>query len=148
MAFSHECISILFETSNGARGALTVSQVSAGHKNQVQWEINGTAASLGWQGENPNELWVGRRSGPNETIAKDPSLMHADVRGVASYPGGHAEGYPDTFKQLFKAVYQYIAQGDFAAPAPFPTFEDGHAEIVLCDALLTKRDRAHWTTVG
>jgi predicted dehydrogenase len=121
--------------------------VSAGHKNQMQWEINGTAASLGWQGENPNELWFGRRDGPNEIIAKDPSLMQADVRGVASYPGGHAEGYPDTFKQLFKAVYRYIAQGDYTAPAPFPTFDDGRTEIVLCDAIQRSARERRWVSV-
>jgi predicted dehydrogenase len=74
--------------------------------------------------------------------------MHANARGVASYPGGHAEGYPDTFKRLFKAVYQYVAQGDFAAPAPFPTFEDGHAEIVLLDAVQRSATERRWITVG
>jgi predicted dehydrogenase len=140
--------SILFEAEHGARGVLTVSQESAGHKNHLWWEINGTAASLGWQGENPNELWIGRRDGPNEIIAKDPSLMQADARGVASYPGGHAEGYPDTFKQLFKAVYGYIVQGDYTAPAPFPTFDDGRTEIVLCDAVQRSARERRWVSVS
>jgi predicted dehydrogenase len=140
--------SILFEAGKGARGVLTVSQVSAGHKNQVAFEINGTQASLAWQGENPNELWLGRRDGPNALIAKDPSLMQPDGRRVAAYPGGHAEGYPDTFKQLFKAVYEYIAQGDYTAPAPFPTFADGHGEIGLCDAIQRSARERRWVTVG
>lgn len=139
--------SILFEAGQGVRGVLTVSQVSAGHKNQLQWEVNGTQASMGWQAENPNEMWIGRRDGPNEIIAKDPALMRADGRSVAGYPGGHAEGYPDTFKQLFNAVYHYIAQGDFTAPAPFPTFDDGHAEIVLCDAIQRSANERRWVTL-
>jgi predicted dehydrogenase len=49
---------------------------------------------------------------------------------------------------LFKAVYQYITQGDFAAPTPFPTFEDGHAEIVLCDAIQQSAAERRWITVG
>lgn len=139
--------SILLRFSNGARGVVTVSQVSAGHKNRLQWEINGAAASLGWQQENPNELWVGRRDGPNGVIAKDPSLLQPEARATASYPGGHAEGYPDTFKQLFKAVYAYIEAGDFSAPATFATFEDGHKEIVLCDAIQRSAQEGRWVTV-
>ncbi|MBN2472665.1 MAG: gfo/Idh/MocA family oxidoreductase, partial [Anaerolineae bacterium] len=140
--------SILLRFSNGARGVLTVSQVSAGHKNRLQWEINGAEASLGWQQENPNELWLGRRDGPNGILAKDPALFHPEARGVVSYPGGHAEGYPDTFKQLFKAVYAYIAAGDYRAPATFATFEDGHREIVVCDAIQRSAQEGRWVTVG
>ncbi len=140
--------SILLEFSNGARGVLTVSQVSAGHKNQLQWEINGSQASLAWQQENPNELWIGRRDGPNGVVAKDPSLLGAEARKVAGYPGGHAEGYPDTFKQLFRAVYDYIAAGDYSAPAPFPTFADGHAEIALCDAIQRSAQERRWVAVS
>lgn len=139
--------SILFETSGGARGVVTVSQVSAGHKNEVQWEINGAEASLRWQGENPNELWLGRRDGPNQVLAKDSSLMRADAATVADYPGGHAEGYPDTFKQLFNAVYTYIARGDWSVEPPFPTFEDGHAQIVLCDAISRSAKERRWVAV-
>ena len=139
--------SILFEAEKGARGVLTVSQVSAGHKNQLEFEINGTQASLGWQGENPNKLWLGRRDEPNEVIAKDPSLMHTAARGIAGYPGGHAEGYPDTFKQLFGAVYQYILRDDYTVPAPFPTFEGGHREILLCDAIQHSARERRWVTI-
>jgi len=140
--------SILLEFSNGARGVLTVSQVSAGRKNHLLWEINGTEASLAWHAEDPNALWIGRRDGPNGLVAKDPSLLGAEARAVANYPGGHAEGYPDTFKQLFKAVYGYIARADFSAPAPFTTFADGHAEIVLCDAIQRSTQERRWVTVG
>jgi predicted dehydrogenase len=138
---------IMLRFDNGARGVLTVSQVSAGHKNRLQWEINGDAASLGWQQEDPNTLWLGRRDGPNGIIAKDPSLMQDAGRQIAGYPGGHAEGYPDTFKQLFRAVYGYINAGDFTVPPPFPTFTDGHHELVLCDAVLQSSKENRWVDV-
>ncbi len=54
----------------------------------------------------------------------------------------------DTFKQLFKTVYDYISLGDFAAPAPFPTFEDGHTEILWCDAIRRSANERRWVTVG
>jgi hypothetical protein len=69
-------------------------------------------------------------------------------RGVAAtWCAGHAEGYPDSFKQCFKAFYGYIATGDFAAPPPFPTFLDGHQEILLCEAILKSHLEQRWVTL-
>jgi predicted dehydrogenase len=139
--------SIMLRFNNGARGVVTVSQVSAGHKNHCQWELDGSSASLRWQAEDPNSLWIGHRNQPNEVVTKDPSLMGRLGRATAGYPGGHAEGYPDTFKQMFKAVYGYIGAGDFSAERPFPTFEEGHAEMVLCEAIQRSAHEERWVTV-
>jgi predicted dehydrogenase len=139
--------SVLLHFEQGARGVFTVSQVNAGRKNCLRFEIAGAAGSVAWDSERPNELWIGERDRPNELLTRDPSLLQPAVRPFANYPGGHNEGFPDTFKQLFRAVYDYIDRGDFAAPKPFPTFEDGHREIVLCQAILqSHRDRA-WVRI-
>jgi predicted dehydrogenase len=126
---------------------MAVSQVNAGRKNQLSFEIAGSKASLAWDGENPNELWVGRRDRGNEIIIKDPSLLTGAARHHASYPGGHAEGFPDTFKQLYRAVYDYLAAGDFSAPKPYPTFADGHQEVVLCEKILASHRERRWLDV-
>ncbi|MBM4467694.1 MAG: Gfo/Idh/MocA family oxidoreductase, partial [Chloroflexi bacterium] len=126
---------VLLAYENGARGVMTVSQVSAGRKNRLAFEIDGSKSSLAWDSERPNELWIGRRDGPNEALMKDPSLLTSQARDFTGYPGGHNEGFPDTFKQLYHAVYRYIRTGDFTAPADFPTFADGHEEILLCEAI-------------
>ena len=139
--------SILFKFSKGARGALTLSQVSAGRKNNFWWELNGSKSSMSWRQENPNELWIGYREKPNEFLIKDPSLMRPAARPVAAYPGGHAEGYPDTFAQLFKAFYSYIAADDFGKPRPFATFEDGRRELVLCEAIQRSAEERRWIEV-
>jgi predicted dehydrogenase len=135
---------VMIRFDNGARGVVTLSQVSAGHKNRCEVEIDGSTASLGWQGETPNALWIGYRDRPNASVTKDPSLMGPSGRAVAGYPGGHAEGYPDTFKQMFNAVYSYIAAGDLTAARPFPTFEEGHAESLLCDAIKQSAQEERW----
>jgi predicted dehydrogenase len=135
---------ILLEFEGGARGVLILSQVSAGRKNHFWWELNGSKGSLSWDQECPNELWIGHRDKPNEVIIKDPALMRAEVRAVAGYPGGHAEGYPDTFVQLYKAVYSYIAAGDFSRPRTFPTFKDGHRQMLLCQAIQESAHRKAW----
>jgi predicted dehydrogenase len=139
--------SVLFRYEGGARGSMSVSQVSAGRKNFLNFEISGSKASLAWNSENPNELWIGRRDRPNEIVIKDPALMSENGRRFANQPGGHAEGFPDTFKQLYRAVYDYIAAGDFTAPRPFPTFEDGHHEVVLCERILQSHREQRWVTV-
>ena len=136
--------SVLLHFEHGARGAFTVSQVTAGRKNCLRFEIAGSAASVAWNSERPDELWIGERDRPNELLVRDPALLHANVRAYANYPGGHNEGFPDTFKQLFRAVYAYIDRGDFTAPRPFPTFEDGHREILLCDAILRSHRERSW----
>jgi predicted dehydrogenase len=139
--------SVLFRYAGGARGSMNVSQVSAGRKNMLSFEVSGSKASLAWNSENPNELWLGYRDRPNGLLIKDPSLMSDSARAYTSQPGGHAEGFPDTFKQLYRAVYGYIEQGDFNTPKPFPTFEDGHDELVLCEAIASSHTKRQWTDV-
>jgi len=138
---------VLLRFANGAHGTMTVSQVSAGRKNRLWYEIDGSRSSLAWDSEMPNQLWLGHRESPNELMIKDPALMLPGARATAAFPGGHAEGYPDTFVQMFKAFYSYIAAGDMAAPRAFPTFEDGHAEIVLCDAIAASACDGRWVSV-
>jgi len=127
--------SILFHFEGGLRGVLTVSQVSAGRKNRMWFDIDGAEASLAFNQEQPNVLWIGSRKEANRCLIKDPSLMSPEARGHAAYSAGHAEGYPDTFVQLFRDLYGYIAAGDFKAPRMFPTFETGHHEVRLCELI-------------
>lgn len=139
---------ILLRFKGGARGSLHVSQVCAGRKNAFRYEIAGSKAALAWNGERPDELWVGHRDKANEILVKDPSLLAEDAATFASYPGGHAEGYPDSFKQCFRAFYGYIAEGDYSVVPVFPTFADGHTEIQLCDAILESAETEQWVKVG
>jgi predicted dehydrogenase len=139
---------VLLRFKGGAKGSFGVSQVSAGRKNSVRYEIAGSRQALAWTSERPEELWIGHRDRPNEILVKDPALTGDLARRSISYPGGHAEGFPDTFKQLYRAFYGYVAAGDFSAPPTFPTFEDGHREIVLCDAILRSHRESRWVEVG
>jgi predicted dehydrogenase len=138
---------ILIRFKGGARGTLVVSQVTAGRKNCLRYEIAGEKGALYWNSECPEELWLGRRTGPNEVLMRDPSLLSGPARAAVGVPGGHAEGYADTFKQHFRAFYGYVARGDFAAPAPFATFADGHREVVLCEAVLESHRKGGWVKV-
>lgn len=138
---------VLFHYAGGARGTMNVSQVTAGRKNMLSFEIAGSKGALSWNSENPNELWIGRRDRPNEILIKDPSLLSEGARTYTSYPGGHAEGFPDTFKQLYRAIYDYLQAGDFSKPKPYPTFDDGHMEVILCDKIVESHQSRSWVDI-
>lgn len=143
---TEDCATILFRLDNGRPGSLTVSQVSAGRKNRLYIEVDGSKAALEWDQEDPNTLWVGRREGPNEIVIKDPSLLKPNARRFAHYPGGHPEGYSEGPYNLFGNVYAHIADGA-KSPATFSTFQDGHNVIVLCEAVLQSHKKRAWTPV-
>ena len=142
-----DCGCVLLRFENGANGCLWVSQTTAGRKNCLRFEVAGSKAALGWNSENPNSLWIGHRDRPNESMTRDPALMRPSSAAVAGYPGGHNEGFPDTFKQLFRSFYDYIATGNFSVPCPFPTFADGHHEILLCETILQSHRERRWIEV-
>lgn len=154
---TEDCGSVLLRFENGAKGCMWVSQTMAGRKNCLQWELGGTEASLAWNSERPNQLELGYRDRPNALLIRDPSLMHPTARAISQYPGGHNEGFPDTFKQLFRKVYQAIeraeadplaASADRLEAEQIPTFRDGHREILLCEAILASHRESRWVQVG
>jgi len=138
--------SILFKFESGAHGVLTVSQVSAGRKNRLYMEIDGAKKSFAYDTEKPNELWIGKRDYPNEILMKDPSLLSADARSIAGYPGGHNEGFPDTFKQMYREFYTSLP-GKTPGNINHATFKDGLRELVLCEKIIESARNAKWIKI-
>ena len=129
---------VQFETDSGAVGSLVVSQVSAGRKNRLSWEIDGSEAAMAWHSEAPEELWIGQRGRPNELLLSEGG----------DYPPAHAEGFPDTFKHLYRAVYRAVAAGEPPAEPDYPTFADGHEEALIADAIARSHAEQRWVTVN
>jgi predicted dehydrogenase len=145
---SEDAASILLRWSDGARGAVTVSQVSPGRKNALSFEIDGARSALAWHAERSEELWVGHRDRANELLARDPALMAASAARVATLPGGHAEGFENTFKQLYAAVYRDVAAGAPSERPAYPTFADGHRSALVADAIAASARAGRWTAVA
>ena len=144
---SDDAAGVLLRYEDGTRGSCTVSQVSAGRKNTVEWEVDGSVAALAWASEDPERLWIGRRDRPNEVVEKDPAVMTEAGATAAAYPAGHVEGYPDTFRGLFADVYRDVAAGGPAARPTYPTFADGHDAVLVCEAVATSARSGTWTKV-
>jgi predicted dehydrogenase len=136
---------VLLRLGERARGAFTVSQVSAGRKNRLFMEIYGSEGSAAWDQERPDELWLGRRNEPNRIVVKDPSLMLESARSYADLPGGHSEGYDDTFKQVFRRFYKTVA--DRNAAVEYPQFADGLRQLEILDKVLASSSAHAWVDV-
>jgi len=136
---------VIFRMGARTRGCMTASQVSAGRKNRFSIEVYGTRSSVAWDQERPDELWVGHRDVGNEVFIKDPSLLKPGARSYADLPGGHSEGYDDTFKQVFRRFYASIATPG-AAPE-YPQFVDGLRQLTILDAALESNRTRSWIEV-
>ena len=142
-----DCGCVILRLAGGARAVLWVSQVTAGRKNYCTYEIAGADGSLSWTSERPNELFVGHRSKPNECLTRDGSLMGPLAGGYTDYPGGHNEGFPDAFKQCFRAFYEAVDAGAGSSEVLYPTFADGAHSITLCDAILQSHLEERWVAL-
>ncbi|HEY8632157.1 MAG TPA: hypothetical protein VIL50_03310, partial [Candidatus Limnocylindrales bacterium] len=68
-------------------------------------------------------------------------------RAAAALPGGHVEGFGDTFAALFRAVYTHVATGHPDPAAPYATFADGHDEMLVNDAIAQSARIGRWVDV-
>ncbi|MBN1834700.1 MAG: Gfo/Idh/MocA family oxidoreductase [Spirochaetales bacterium] len=129
---------VMLRFSGGAKGALLVSQVCAGRKNFIHFEINGSKKSLEWNGEDPNTMWVGERGKLNGEFIKDPVMFVPDAARYAHAPCGLGEGYLDTFKNVFSDFHGWIRSGRKMdeGKVGFPTFVTGLQELQLVDSVL------------
>jgi predicted dehydrogenase len=127
------------------RGSMTASQVSAGRKNRLSIEIYGTRSSVAWDQERPDELWAGHRDVGNQIFIKDPSLLKPAARAFADLPGGHSEGYDDTFKQVFRRFYASIGAPN-SAPE-YPQFVDGLRQLTILNSEIESNRSRGWVDV-
>jgi predicted dehydrogenase len=137
---------VIFRIGEQARGNMSASQVSAGRKNRLSIEICGTKSSVAWNQERPDELWVGHRDTGNQVFVKDPALLKPAARSYADLPGGHSEGYDDTFKQVFRRFYASI--GGAGKETEYPQFGDGLRQLKILNSVLESDRSRSWVDVS
>jgi len=144
---TEDTATILLRFDGGARGAVSISQISPGRKNSLVYEIDGSDGAWSWDSEQPDQVWIGHRDRPNEILIRNPALMGPAGRAAAALPGGHVEGFFDTFCAHFRAVYADVAVAG-ASPNPgYPTFADGHDEMLVGDAIARSAREGRWIAV-
>ncbi len=144
---TEDAAGLLVRYEDGARGVVTLSQVSAGRKNHLNWEMNGSEASAAWRAERPEELWIGRRDTPSELRLRDPGQLAPHAAAHTSMPAGHAEGFGETFRELYRAVYRAVAAGGPPHEPDYPTFADGHEQALVADAIARSHAEGRWVEV-
>jgi predicted dehydrogenase len=141
---TEDVATVMFRTGAGVLGTMLVSQVSPGRKNHLHLEVSGAEASLRFEQERSETLWLGRRE-RNETLWRDPLLLHPSAARLTSTPAGHAEGYVACFEAFVADTYAAIAGGD---PDGLPRFVDGARSARIVDAVVASaRAGAGWVEV-
>lgn len=134
---------VLFETDRGASGSLVISQASPGRKNRLSFSFDGALASLGFDQERPEELWVGG-VGASRTVTRDPAALAESAAGYAVLPAGHPQGYQDCFNALVADVLRAVAGEDVDG---LPTFADGARAARITDAVVRSAQTREWVEV-
>jgi predicted dehydrogenase len=131
---------------NGTHANASISQVAAGWKCSLYVGIYGTKGSVQWDFQQPNEILVGRRDDPNQILQRATAGFSEDIANFTDNPGGHPEGFPDSHKMHYRAVYEYIAS-ERKTPVLFALAEDGHHEVKLCEAARKSNHTKGWVRV-
>jgi predicted dehydrogenase len=142
---SDDAAGVLLRFKNGARGTISISQVSAGRKNNLTWEISGTNSAIAYNSVEPETLWIGHRGPTNEISLKDPSTISSEAAKNAFYPGGHIEGFGETFRALFERVYADI--DSTSRKLDYPNFNDGVISLCITDAIAKSSKTQSWVKV-
>jgi len=144
---TEDAASILLRFDGGARGAVSISQISAGRKNSLQYEIDGSEGAWAWDSEQPDQAWHGHRDRANEILIRNPALMGPAGQAAAALPGGHVEGFFDTFCAHFRAIYADVVAGTPSVQPGYPTFADGHDEMLVGEAIARSAREGRWVDV-
>lgn len=142
---SEDAAGILVRFEGGAIGTFLISQVSAGHANDLSWELMGSAASLAWRQEEPELLRYGEREVGTTTVRRSPPSE--PMPGVPPLPGGHPEGWSDALRDLFRDIYASIKRDASPSDVPYPTFADGERAVRFVDAVLRSAERGRWEQI-
>ena len=136
-------LALMFRTDRGALGSAVVSQIAAGHKNSIRFELTGTEETIAFDQEKPEELWVGTREGWT-AVPRSPETLSPAARPYAPTPAGHPIGYRECFDAFVAETYAAI-RGEEPADG-LPDFRDGERAARLTEAVLASAASGGWVS--
>lgn len=134
---------LILRTDRGTLASLTVSQVSAGRKNRLWFEIDGARQSAIFDLESPEQLWIGKREGTT-LFVRDPSQGSPEQKRLTVLPAGHAQGWGDCFEAFVRDSYAAM-RGE--SHQGLPTFADGARSMSIVEAVLRSSAANQWTSI-
>ena len=137
---TEDIVSVLFETHGGVVGTLMISQLAPGRKNHLAIELNGTIESLVFNQEQPENLWIGGRTG-SQLLVRDGTTLDPSAAGYSVVPAGHPQGYQDAFNAFVADTYKTVLG---IAVEGLPTFRDGLRSAVLTQAIMDSNRTGDW----
>jgi predicted dehydrogenase len=144
---TEDAATILLRFDGGARGAVSISQISSGRKNSLVYEIDGSESAWGWDSEQPDQAWIGHRDRANEILIRNPALMGPAGQAASALPAGHVEGFFDTHCAHFRAIYDDVLAGRPSSSPGYATFADGHDEMLVGEAIARSSREGRWVDV-
>jgi len=140
---------VMFKMQSGIHGVFYVSEVSAGRKCYFNFEIDGTKASMYWNQETCDWMWIGYRDKYNQQVMRNPNLMAKETREYTTLAAGHPEGWNDAERNNIYSFYKYILDGKKLGkdPSDFATFKEAHYIIKLTEAILESNKTKRWVKV-
>ncbi len=144
---TEDAATILLRFDGGARGAVSISQISPGRKNSLVYEIDGSDGAWGWDSEQPDQAWIGHRDRANEILIRNPALMGPAGQAASALPAGHVEGFFDTHCAHFRAIYDDVLAGRPSSSPGYATFADGHDEMLVGEAIARSSREGRWVDV-
>ena len=140
---TEDAATVLFRSASGVPGSMLVSQVAAGRKNRLWFELDGSAGSAAFDQENPESFWTGTAEG-SRVFVRDPDSGSPGQRRLSYLPAGHPQGYGDCFAAFVADTYAAIEGGQTDG---LPTFADGVRSARLIEAVVRSAAAATWTQV-
>lgn len=143
---NEEYAAVMFKTDKGATGVFHVTELAAGRGCNLNFEINGSKLSYGWNQEENDKMWIGRRGGDNSVVIRNPNLISQSAKPYTSLAMGHPEGWNDAFKGNFYAFYKYLADGKQGEKI-YSTLEDAAYIVKLTEKILESSKQKTWINV-
>lgn len=143
---NEEYAAVMFKTDKGATGVFHVTEAAPGHGCDFNFEINGSLLSYGWNQEQNDRMWIGRRGGDNSVVIRNPNLLSDEAKAYSSLAMGHPEGWNDAFKGNIYAFYKYLADGK-KGDRVFSTLEDAAYIVKLTEKIIESSKLKKWINI-
>ncbi|WP_456269033.1 Gfo/Idh/MocA family oxidoreductase [Kushneria sp. AK178] len=130
----------------GARGRLSVSQVSPGNNNRLQLAVYGSRGGLCFDQEHPDTLWFAELGEPMQRLSRNGPGSGAADQHASRVPAGHPEGYLEAFAQLYRDFACHL-RGERGTGVTLPDVDTGCHGLAFVEAMLASaRSAGAWTT--